>query len=184
MKLTQGENSKLISEGIITLLCLSFLIVGTVLLGSFFTNNELDNQQQIQEANTNLQNTNRRDAKELKFLRQHQKSIETMWSTLKNWGAGITAQDLSPFDQVGLINKIPIPPSKIASNSVEYGGLKVFGSKTEFQRLVGAVAEAENRSGLMQIKSAILQLPPTTLPGSMRPSYLEVQMEILGPLSQ
>jgi hypothetical protein len=184
MKITSGEKSKLVSEGVVVILCLCAIIGGILFLGHYLINKELENQQQILEANKNLLATNRRDARDIRFLRENQKSIEAMWSTLKNWGTGVSAYDLEVFDQVGIIDKSPIPATRIPSNPIEYGGMKVTGTKTEFQRVASAVADIENASGLLQIKSCVMQLPANQLPYSPRASYLETQMELLGPISQ
>jgi hypothetical protein len=184
MKLTKGEITKLNSEGITTLVALTLLLFAILGTSYYFINKEVSNQDQSLEANKNLLSTNRRDSKEIKFLRENQRSIESMWSTLKNWGTGITAYDLEPFDQVGIIEKTPIPPAKIPSNPIEYAGMKITGTKTEFQRIVSALTDTENAAGLLQVKSCVIQIPNSTLPYSTRPTYLESQMEIVGPISQ
>jgi len=184
MKITQGEKAKLTMDGVSTLLCLAALLGAILFVTHYLVGKELENQQQLIEANQNLLATNRRDAKDIKFFRENQKSIETMWSSLKNWGTGITAYDLESFDQVNLIDKTPVPPTRIPANPTEYGGMKITGTKTEFQRILSALAEAERMSGLMQVKSCILQLPTKTLPYNNRATYLESQMELLGPINQ
>jgi hypothetical protein len=184
MKITPGEKSQLISEGLTTLVCLAALIGAILFFGNYLIQKELDSQNQVADANKNLLASNRRDAREIKFLRENQRSIENMWSTLKNWGSGITAADLEPFEIVGILDKTPLPAAKTPTNPIQYGGMKITGTKTEFQRILQALTQSEASSGLLQIRSAILQIPNSTLPYSPRPTYLEAQLEIVGPLSQ
>jgi len=184
MKITTGEKNKLISDGILTLLCLTAILGIILYFSNYLVQKELDTQNQMAEANKNVLATNRRDAKETKFLRENQKSIDTMWSTLKNWGKGVTPYDVENFDAIGMINKTPIPPTKIPSNPIEYAGIKIMGGKTEYQRLVQAISSSESSSGLLQIKSCIFQLPSNTVPYNLFPTYLDAQLEILGPISQ
>jgi hypothetical protein len=57
-------------------------------------------------------------------------------------------------------------------------------NKTEYQRLLDALTITEAQEGLMQVRAAQFILPNTSLPNAERPTYLNIQMEIVGPLAR
>jgi hypothetical protein len=184
MKLTKTEEYKLKTEGLLVwLLCIG------ILLGVFFGGNHYIDKIKEEDAaiTASIQNmlaTNRRDAREIKFLRENEEAIETMWATLKGWGTGITSASVTPLTEAGIKEEIPLPPARVPGNPTEYIGLKILGDRTEYQRLVDALTVTEAQEGLMQIRAAQLKLPNTSLPNAERPTYLNIQLELVGPIAR
>jgi len=184
MKLAKNEENRLFSEGILATAVFAMVLVGTLFGGNFFLKKTTKERDSIVEANANLLATNRRDAKEIKFLRENQQAIETMWSTLKSWGTGVSASSIGALTTSGLVDNVPLPATKVPGNPTEYSGLKISGDKTEFQRLLDALATVENQQGLLQVRYAILQLPASAIPNNPKPIYLNIQMELVAPFSK
>jgi hypothetical protein len=184
MKLTKSEEYKLKSEGLLVWLLCCGLLVGIFLGGNHFINKIKEEDQSIVSSTQNMMETNRRDAREIKFLRENEEAIETMWSTLKGWGTGITSSSVMPLAQAGIKEEVPLPPTRVPGNPTEYIGLKIMGDKTEFQRMLDALSVTETQEGLMQVRAAQLMLPANSLPNQARPTYLNIQLELVGPIAR
>jgi len=184
MKLTKSEEYKIRTEGfLIWLMCLA-LLVGVFLGGNHYIKKVQEEDNAIVSSTQNMMATNRKDAREIKFLRENEEAIETMWSTLKGWGAGINSTSVGPLIQAGVKEEIPMPPARVPGNPTEYIGLKLLGDRTEYQRLLDALTVTESQEGLMQVMGAQLKLPNTSLPNAERPTYLNIQLELVGPLAR
>lgn len=184
MRLTKSEEYKASTEAIIALVFFIAIAVGAYFLGDYFVNKVVVQDRTIRDATVSILETNRKDAKEIKFLRENEEAIETMWSTLKSWGTGISDSSLLPLTEAGLDNKTPLPPTKAPGNPTDYVGMKVLGDRTEFQRFVDALSLVETQEGLMQIRAAQLALPGAMEPNAERPIYLNIMVEAVGPVSK
>lgn len=184
MRLTKSEEYRLSTEAVIALLVFLGLAVGTYFGGDYFIKKTLLEDKTIRDATVTVLETNRKDAKEIKFLRENEEAIETMWSTLKSWGTGVSDTSVLPLTEAGLDNKNPLPPTKVPGNPTEYIGMKILGDKTEFQRFVDALSLVETQEGLMQIRAGQLSLPSTTEPNAERPIYLNIMIEAVGPVAR
>lgn len=184
MKLTKTEEYKIKSEGLLVWLICIGLLVGTFFGGNHYVNKIKEEDVAVVASTQNVMDTNRKDAREIKFLRENEEAIETMWATLKGWGTGITSTSVMPLAQAGIKEEVPLPPARVPGNPTEYIGLRIMGDKTEYQRLLDALTITEAQEGLMQIRAAQLKLPNTSLPNAERPTYLNIQMELVGPLAR
>lgn len=184
MKLTQKENYKTNTEAVLASLIFAAIMIGTYFLGEHYIENIKLEDQGIREATIGVFEANRADSKEIKFLRENEEPIETMWSTLKSWGTGITDTAILPLTEAGLENKSPLPPSKTPGNPTEYVGMKLLGDRTEYQRFVDALSLVETQEGLMQIRAATIALPSASEPFAERPIYLNIMTEAIGPLAR
>lgn len=184
MKLTKTEEYRINSEGFLIVLIFLGILTGIILGGNHFINKIKEEESTLVDTARNVLETNRKDAREIKFLRENEEAIETMWATLKGWGAGISSSSLLPLSQAGISEEVPLPPTRVPGNPTEYVGLKILGDRTEFQRLVDALSLTESQEGLMQVRAAQLSIPPTAIPNAPRPTYLNIQMEIVGPIAR
>jgi hypothetical protein len=184
MKLTRTEEYKIKTEGVLIWLICIGLLIGVFFGGNHYIEKIRQDDMAIVTSTQNVMDTNRRDAREIKFLRENEEAIETMWATLKGWGTGITSSSVMPLAQAGIKEEVPLPPARVPGNPTEYIGLKIMGNKTEYQRLLDALTITEAQEGLMQVRAAQFILPNTSLPNAERPTYLNIQMEIVGPLAR
>jgi hypothetical protein len=184
MRLTKTEEYRSSTEATISLFVFLALAVGAYFLGDYFINKVIVEDRSIRDATISVLETNRKDAKEIKFLRENEEAIETMWSTLKSWGTGVSDNSVLPLTEAGLDNKAPLPPTKVPGNPTEYVGMKILGDRTEFQRFVDALSLVETQEGLMQIRAAQLSLPGTVEPNAERPIYLNIMIEAVGPIAR
>lgn len=181
MRLTRKEETELTTQGLLAVLLCMFIALGAYYGTNSQAQKTRDDAKSTISANENLLETNRKDAKEIKFLRENAKSIETMWSTLRGWGDGVKSGAVNPLVEQGLSAVNPLPTAKIPGNPSEYSGLRVGGDKTEFQRLVKALSEVEAEQGLMQVKTATIALPSGARPNAQKPTFLEIQLELVAP---
>jgi hypothetical protein len=107
-----------------------------------------------------------------------------MWTTLKNWGGALTPIQLNNLHQIGMVDMVPLPPQRYPGNTQEYTGLKVSGNKAEFQKILDGLAATENQLGLMQVRTTIIKLPATVPPNYGKPTYVDAQFEIVGPVTK
>jgi hypothetical protein len=184
MRLTKAEEYRASTEGLVVLLVFLGLAVGAYFLGDYFIKKVLVEERGIKDSTVSVMETNRKDAKEIKFLRENEESIETMWSTLKSWGTGISDTAILPLTEAGVDNKSPLPPAKVPGNPTEYVGMKLLGDRTEFQRFVDALSLVETQEGLMQVRAGALALPGTVEPNAERPIYLNIMLEAVGPIAR
>lgn len=184
MKLTRNEESRLLTQGI------TAVVVCFVLAAGLFYGTRSQAIKMISEAkgtmvaNESILDTNRKEAKEIRFLRDNSKAIETMWSTLKGWGDGVKLANVAALTESGLDGNMPIAPTKIPGNPTEYAGMRLSGDKTEFQRMMAGLAKVEANQGLLQVRSATLSLPQGVEPNAKRPTFLNIQLEIVAPSSK
>jgi hypothetical protein len=184
MKLTKAEESKLITEGILGILAI--LIVGAAM---FWAGNEqverlTEAAAVVHESNQTLLETNRKEAKEIRFLRDNAEAIETIWSRLKGWGDGVKVSNIEPLRAAGLENIVSLPKARIPGNPIPFGGVRIDGNKTEFQRMLVGLGAVEENQGLLQVRRAELKLPPETLPNAAKPTFLDIELEIVAPATK
>lgn len=184
MRLTKTEEYKSSTEASLAFIVFIGLAVGIYFLGDYFINKVTVEDRTIRDSTISILETNRKDAKEIKFLRENEESIETMWSTLKSWGTGVSDAALLPLTEAGLDNKVPLPPTKVPGNPTEYVGMKLLGGQTEYQRFVDAISLVETQEGLLQVRAAQLGLPGTMEPNTERPIYLNIMIEAVGPIAR
>jgi hypothetical protein len=184
MKLTSLEEKKITTEAVLAALLFLGVLVGVVGGGRYLVGKKVAEQKTMVEGGQSLLEQNRKDAKEIKFLSENQTAIDTMWSTLKGWGSGLTQNQVLPLTQSGLGDLAQIPASKVPGNPTEYSGLRLSGDKTEYQRFLDALAGIESQEGLMQVRSCILELPSLVLPNSTKPTYLRIQVELVAPVAK
>jgi hypothetical protein len=184
MRLTKQEENQLASEGFLAVLvCLGILIA--ILWGGNYLRKEMElNTSAVRDTTINMRESNRKEAREIKFLRENEEAIEAMWATLKGWGGGVNSSSVMPLTEAELVDQIPLPPTKIPGNPTEYVGVRLLGERTEFQRLAAALSIVEAQEGLLQVRSATLALPGYSVPNGPRPTYLNIQVEVVGPLAK
>lgn len=184
MRLTRKEESELLTHGILALLSCIILGIATFWIIYAQVESLRDESRQTKITNESLLESNRRDGKEIRFLRDNAKTIEAKWATYKGWGDGVRPGSINPLVEAGVASMTELPASKLPQNPTEYSGLRLTGDKTEFQRLVKALAEIEAQQGLLQVRSASLTLPGEVRPNSLKPTFLEIQLELVAPASR
>lgn len=184
MRLTKSEEYKSSTEASLALVFFLALAVGTYFIGDYFINKVVVEDRAIKDATVGVLESNRKDAKEIKFLRENEEAIETMWSTLKSWGTGVSDTAVLPLTEAGLDNKSPLPPTKVPGNPTDYVGMKLLGDRTEYQRFVDALSLVETQEGLLQIRAAQMSLPGAVEPNAERPIYLNIMIEAIGPIAR
>lgn len=184
MKLTKSEENQLTSEGFLSILLCLGILVGILWGGNHLRKTIEKNAIEIKTTTANMRESNRKTAREIKFLRENEEAVVSMWSALKRWGNGVNSSTVMPLTEAELTDQIPIPPIKTPGNPTGYIGLKLMGDKTEFQRFTSALALVESQEGLLQVKGATLALPGTSVPNGLRPTFLNIQVELVGPLAQ
>jgi hypothetical protein len=184
MRLTKKEETAVLTNGLLAVLVCALAGIGIFYATHSQAESLREEARQTIVANEALLDSNRKDGKEIRFLRENAKVIEAMWSTLKGYGDGVRRGAVNPLIDVGLGNITELPPTKIPQNPSEYAGLRVSGDKTEFQRAVKALAEVEAEQGLMQVRSASMALPGEARPNAVKPTFLNIQFELVAPSTQ
>lgn len=184
MRLTKKEETELMTQGLLAVLCC--ILVGVTAFYATHRQAESlrEEARQMIVSNEAILESNRREGKEIRFLRENAKMIESMWTTLKGWGDGVKPGAVNPLSEVGVSTISELPSTKIPQNPSEYAGLLVSGDKTEFQRIVKAVAEIEAEQGLLQVRSALLVLPGEAKPNAPKPTFLNVTLELVAPTTK
>lgn len=184
MTLTQYEEKSYNKEGWLYLG--SILLVTTLIYtGSFFLLKNYREESQtilgeIQTQKVELTKIN----KEIIFLKINEKQINEMWNTLNQWGQGITPDNLTALSQVGIQSSPGLEPPLSGGNAQpqQFSRVSAYGEKTEFKRLITALATLESQQGLLQVTKANLALPTTTQPYSNQPTYLQIELDLSSPL--
>jgi hypothetical protein len=185
MKLSRHEEAKLLTQGLAAVL----LCVGLVAASFYIPHKKVQEivaqNRSIETVNEGMHRDNNKVAKEITFLRENEKAIETLWATLRGWGNGVRLENIDPLVTVaGIDTYAAIPPTKIPGNNVEYAGMKIIGDKTEFQRMMTSLSEVESKQGLLQVRSAKFELPQDGEPNALRPTFLMMSLEIVAPASK
>lgn len=184
MRLTKKEETEIMTHGLLAVLACAIAGIGIFYASHSQAQSLREEAKQAVVANEALLDANRRDGKEIRFLRENAKAIETMWSTLKGYGDGVRPGAVNPLADAGLGNITELPSAKIPQNPSEYGGLRVTGDKTEFQRALKALAEVEAEQGLLQVRAASMTLPGEIRPFASKPTFLNIQFELVAPTAE
>lgn len=184
MKLSKQEESKLLTHGVLVTLIFLMLLIGSYMGMNYLVQETNKEAATTVEANKNLLITNRKEARETRFLKENGPAIEAMWTTLKSWGSGVTTGNVSALTSAGLVDSLPLPPSRLPGNPTEYAGLRLSGNKTEYQRFLDALSNVEAAQGLVQVRSTTISLPPSIPPNAPKPTFLNIQLELVAPLAR
>lgn len=184
MRLSPDEEKTIKKEGILVTLLFSLILTITITTGRSMVFSALKEAEAIRQSAQQIHQANQRTANENKYLRDNQQTIETFWSTLKTSASGVNLNQLGALTQVGVTDNSIIPPFKIPGNPTDYAGVKLAGNHAEFQRLLDAIASVENSHGLLQVKTAALKLPPNAEPNALKPTFIDLQIEMVAPLTK
>lgn len=184
MRLSPHEEIQLKKEGILVTLIFSLLLTFTLTTGRSFVTSSLKEIEGIRQTTQQTHQANQKAVSENKYLRDNQQNIEMLWSTLKSSASGINLSQLGAFTQIGISDSIIIPPQKNPGNTTDYAGIRLSGARAEFQKTVDALATVENSHGLLQVKSLTLKLPQNTQPNGLKPTFIDVQIEMIAPITK
>lgn len=113
----------------------------------------------------------------LKFYEDRKSKIENnhkIYAAVKS-GPG-RKEDLGPFVAYGFENF-----GMLFVKEAKQPGISISGSKTEFQRILEAVAQVEAKYPLLQFSRLQMSLPEGVAPLSDKPTYLECTGELYSP---
>jgi hypothetical protein len=113
----------------------------------------------------------------LKFYEDRKSKIENnhkIYAAVKS-GPG-RKEDLGPFVSYGFDQF-----DMLFVKEAKQPGISLAGSKTEFQRILEAVAQVEAKYPLLQFSRLDMSLPEGTLPLAEEPTYLDCAAELYSP---
>lgn len=184
MKLSRHEENKLVTQGFAAVAFCLAITAAAFYFPHKKTGKLSLEAETMRMVNETMHMDNTTVAKEITFLRENERVIETLWTTLRGWGNGVKLENVDPLITAGVDSHATISPGKIPGNPIEYSGMRLRGERTEFQRLMVALNDIEKRQGLIQVRSAKVQLPENSEPNALRPTFLEMNLEIVAPSSK
>jgi len=114
---------------------------------------------------------------ELKFYEERKSKIENNHKIYAAVKAGpARKEDLGPFVSYGFEQF-----DMLFVKEAKQPGISLAGSKTEFQRILEAVAQVEAKYPLLQFSKLDMSLPDGTAPLAEEPTYLDCSAELYSP---
>lgn len=181
-----------------------------LLLLAYFTHNffatKVEKMEAIKVQTTGVFEKNHADIEEIRIIQGNQAQIDNTWRLLTKWNQGAINQESAKmltdagFHSViplldgnrgtGLPNRstaqkgnkpgVPRIPNR-GGASGEYTKIEARSEKSEFLRVINALAKIEENEGLTQIERANLRLPVGTVPYQNKATYLDIDLLLSTP---